>query len=303
MFGLNLLKHLPPAISTKLVLLVVPLSLALRFFAGTIFGALIFSAILYWYAWHFGDSKPLTFPQLFLWIDQLQIEAKTAVATSLLTITGFLVAFHTATSNWKAETVANLKIHVANEIELFFNEASRLIVEARLYVESLVEAVNLFNEQGPSPEVVFKIEYTQQQAQKFFSTRDRLSAMSIEVHRIASRHYSVLSTVPSAIQDLDICATAFSKIAQKMWVRVPNVQTNQPNLAAQFVYQVNVNECTGFVACCDRNYDKINGLSGGMRGLLLTAIINASFSSFLNLLRQRSKLPEVLSKIWHNRNG
>jgi hypothetical protein len=135
MSNLNLLRRLPSSFVSWLFFCVVPLTLIFRFLIGNVFGLLITSVLLYFGTSIFGESKPFNFAQLILWIDGLPIDSKTSAVASVLTIVGFLIAFQTATASWKAEALANLKSHVAAEIEQFFSEASRLTSDAEIYVD------------------------------------------------------------------------------------------------------------------------------------------------------------------------
>ena len=297
MFGLSLLRRLPPRLSADLFYYVLPVVLVLRFLVGTILGVFFLSALLYWAMWTTGEPKPFTLSQLVLWIDGIPSESKTAIVTSVLTVLGFLIAFHTATVNWKAEAVAHLKAKVADEIEAFFTEASRLTTDAEIYARSLVEAVNFFQSHGATTEAVFKIQRTVEKTSAFLAARDRLSAMSVEVHSIAGRHYSVLSTVWGAMKALEDCAAMFAQITQLMWVRVPIIQAELSNPIAQFVSQVNVTECVNFVDCCRANSGSISGATGGVRGALLAPLVGFNLASRMSLSGKRAIFIEALSKV------
>lgn len=297
MLGVSMLRRMPPRVTAGLFYFAVPLFLLVRFFVGTILGALTLSVVMYWAMWTIGEPKPFTPAQLALWIDGLPIESKTAVVTSILTVLGFLIAFHTATANWKAEAVAQLKATVASEIEQFFNEAARLSTDAEIYVRSLIEAVNLIRTQGPTPEATFKIQRSIAQASSFLATRDRLSTMSVEVHRIAGRHSVVLSTVWGATKALEDCATRFDRITRQMWIQVPCISANHPDLIGQFVAHVNVTECASFIECYEQNSEFINAATGGVRGALLGPLVGLNLSSILSLYGKQSLLVEALSKI------
>lgn len=300
MFGLSLLRRLPPKLSADIFYYVLPVVLLLRFLVGTILGVFFLSTILYWAMWTLGEPKPFTPSQLVLWIDGIPSESKTAIVTSVLTVLGFLIAFHTATVNWKAEAVAHLKAKVADEIEAFFTEASRLTTDAEIYARSLVEAVNFFQSQGATTEAIFKIQRTVEKTSAFLTTRDCLSAMSVEVHSIAGRHYSVLSTVWGATKALEDCAAVFAQITQLMWIRVPNMQADLPNPIAQFVSQVDVTECVNFVDYCRGNSGFISGATGGVRGALLAPLVSFNLASLMSLSGKRPIFIEALSKV---RNG
>lgn len=297
MFGLSLLRRMPPTILACIFYYVLPVLLVLRFLVGTVWGVFFLSAVVYSVSWLTGDSKPLSLGQLVLWIDGLPTESKTAVITSLLTVLGFLAAFHTATLNWKAEALAQLKAHVAGEIELFFTEATRLTTDAQIYVRSLVNVVNAAHAGGQHFAASFEIERALEQLPKYLATRDRLSAMAVEVHELSGRHHAVLSSVWGATKILEECAESFADITKKMWVHLPYIKAGHSNLIDEFLRQVDVRECAAFVACCERNKAFISGASGGLRGSLLAPVVGVNLSTVHSLSGKRSIFVEALIKL------
>jgi len=297
MFGLDIIRRVPPRITTLVFYYALPVFLLIRFLVSTIWGVLLLSIFLYWSMWHLGASKPYTAAELVLWIDGLSSESKTSVVTTMLTVLGFLVAFHTGTLNWKAQAFAQLKEHVASEVESFFTEASRLTIDAQIYVDSLVEAVNCLQSQGPTNDAVFAVRRALDLAPKFCATRDQLSAMSIEVHRIAGRHYSVLSSVWGAIHTLEECAAAFGEITHKMWVHAPFVMESHPDPLAAFLAQVNVADCIAFSEACDRNRGFMDGNIGGIRGMLLAPIVGFNLASRMSLSGKKDLFVEAMQKV------
>lgn len=295
MLGINLLKRLPPAVTLRLFFWVLPIFIFARFLVGTVFGVFLLSVALYYFNLFFGDTKPLTFGQLLLWIDSLPTESKTGVLTTLLTVAGFLVAFHTATINWKAEALAHLKASVAGEIDVFFNEVSRLTVDAQIYVQSLIDTVNKI--QNQDADSTFRVWRTQEKSAAFLETRERLAAMSVEVHRLTGSNHLILSTSWGVSNALEDCATAFTEITEKMWVRVPNILAGNLDPISEFIRQVNVAECSSFIECCERNYGFINGTTGAIRGSLLSPLVGFNFSSLMSIKGKRSLFTEAMAKI------
>lgn len=297
MFGLSLLRHLPPGVTACAFYYGLPIVLAVRFLVGTVRGVFVLSVALYSVMWLVGEPKPFTLTELLLWLDELAPESKTAVVTTMLTVLGFLVAFHTATVNWKAQALAQLKQHVAGEIELFYAETSRLTTDAQIYARSLIEAVNSLQSQGASPDAIFCVRRALEKAEQFRATRDRLSAMSIEVHGISGRHYGVLSTVWGAVKTLEDCASALTEIASSMWIHVPIIPDAHPDPLGSFLAQVNVPQCMKFVTCCEHNSGFINGNSGGVRGALLAPIVGFNLSSRMSLAGKKAVFTEAMSKV------
>ena len=295
MFGLTLLRSIPPTITARLFYYCTPVVLIFRFLIGTVWGVFLLSISLYSISWLVSESQPLTLSQLLLWIDELPVDSKTAVITSLLTVIGFLVAFHSATLNWKAQALVQLKTHVAGEIEQFFTEALRHTSDAEIYVRSLIEATNSVKNKGPTSDAIFKIQRSLELMPKFLETRDRLAAMSVEIHGITGRHFSLLSTLWGATKTLEDSTAAFSEITQKMWVRLPILQNGLPDPVDEYLRQVDVSECSSFIACCEKNYGFISGATGGIRGLLLAPLVGFNLSSVVSLFGKRSVFVESLA--------
>lgn len=301
--SLFLLRRLPTGLLSWLFFYGTPLVWCLRFLIGSVFGVFVTSVLLYVAMSIYGESKPFTLAQLVLWIDALPTESKTATVTSVLTVAGFLIAFHTATANWKAEALAIQKSHVANEIEEFFAETSRLTSDAEIYVRSLIDAVTKAQQNGATSEAGFAVQWVLDQTPKFLATRERLASMGVQVHRVSGRHYTVLSTVAGAIRALEDCATAFSEITRDMWVRLPSVPANHPDPIGFFIAQVNVTECGKFISTCERNFAFINGLSGGIRGELLSPIVGFRLSMWAHLSGKKELFKEAMTKLRERRSS
>jgi len=297
MFGIDLIRRVPTKLITLIFYYILPVLLLIRFLVGTIRGTLLLSISIYWVMWNFCDPRPYTPASLILWIDDLPSESKTSVITTTITVLGFLIAFHTGTLNWKAQALAELKRHVASEIESFFTEASKLTFEAQMYSESLVTAVNLLQSQGPSKDSIFAVTQALKKSADFIETRDRLSALSVEIHRISGRHYSVLSTVWGATKALEDCASAFGEITEKMWLRIPSIIEGHPDPLSEFLLQINIKDCMEFSEICEINSDFMNANSGGIRGLLLAPIVGINFSSRMSLAGKEKMFTEAMQKI------
>ena len=293
---LAFVRRMPPKLIAAMFYYGLPVILLLRFLLSTIWGVLLLSISVYWLAWITGEPRPFTLQKLVLWLDGLPTEAKTSVVTTMLTIFGFLVAFQTGMLNWKAQALAQMKQHVANEIDSFYTEASRLTIAAKIYVDLLVKAVNCLQSQGPSNDAIFNVSQALKKADQFRATRDRLSEMSIEVHRIAGRHSSLLATIGGALDTLEECASAFSEITQKMWVHVPIISDDNPDPLAEFAAQVNVAKCTDFLECFDRNHLFMIGNSGGVRGALLAPVVGFNLATRMSFSGRKTIFTEAMHK-------
>jgi hypothetical protein len=254
--------------------------------------------ITYLYFLNFGSVKPYSINELLIWTTTLSSEYKVALLSSLLTISGFLIAFQTASTNWKQQMKAQLNSLVANEIEQFYSEVSNLVSSAEIYAESIIDAVSKIQNGIPDQEAIFKIKRIIERTSSFLATRIRLSELSIEVHRILGKNYSLLSTAWGATKSLEQANKAFAEIAQKMWVRPPYLQPEDPDIIDLFLSQVNVAEYNVFIDCCSNNCNFINGATGGIRGQLLSQIVGFNFATYVGLLTDRSKFKEAIGEFY-----
>lgn len=297
MFGVTLIRRMPPWLVAVIICVLYPPYLLLRYLLGTTFGVLLASIGIYIWAWFLGESKPFSIDQLLLWIDGLSTEATTAVFTSLITVFGFLIAFRSATLNWKEQALSQLKISAAAEIEQFFTEAQRLTVDAEIYIKSLLEVVDAVDAAGYNDDNVFLIRRAMEKSNAFLKVRDRLVVMSIEVHSLAGRHYALLSSVWGLKAELDDCIKAFLAISKTIWVHVPSVLAIHPDPLPVFVDRIDRKQCDEFLKCCKKNYVVIGGVSGGVRGVLLTPIIPPNSSAVFNVVNSWRELVAALAKI------
>jgi hypothetical protein len=208
-------KKLPPSISVPAFYGLITMALFFRFIFASTYGALLLVLGLYAYAVTYTSINPLTPSELVSWIAVLSSEYKVALLSSLVTIVGFVVAFHTATINWRNQMRAQLKAQAAGEIESFFAVASGNITTASLHVESLIETVNKIQKGASIYDASFSVAYQQGKAREFMAARDTLSQASVEVHRLIGRNYNLLSTGWGLPASVKLAAEALSKVTKK----------------------------------------------------------------------------------------
>ena len=180
------------------------------------------------------------------------------------------------------------------DIAIFFATVTSNITTTRLYVESLIEAVNKIQKGVSFDDASFSVGYLQGKAREFMAARDILSQASIEVHRLIGRNYNLLSTGWGLIASARLAAESLSKVTKKMWIHLPVVDLKNLNHIQSFLNQVNVTECNEFLLACEVNYGKISGLSGGVQGYLAAPIWGFSLPMFANLISSRKEFKEAM---------
>ncbi|MCG8394547.1 MAG: hypothetical protein MI745_15830 [Pseudomonadales bacterium] len=112
----SLFKNLPPSIAVKAFYALLIFGFIFRFLFQSAYGALFLVILVYWYAGAFTEINPFTLEELVNWISALAPEYKVALITSGVTIAGFAIAFHTATTNWRNQMRAQIMMQVSRII-------------------------------------------------------------------------------------------------------------------------------------------------------------------------------------------
>lgn len=292
---MNLLIKFPPAISIPLFFLLTATAIATRFFLGNMIGIFLLSILLYWVLAASGVDV-LTAEQLVLWLDDIEPEYKAALVTALVTVAGFIFAFHSATANWKNQLNAQLKAQLAGELEEFFGPLSSDINEASIYAKQLVETVNKIQNGASFAEATFSIRYLQDQQNGFLSARNRIVKASIEVHRLIGRSYNILSSGWGTVNQIRLAASRLSKISEVIWIQLPVVDLDDPDHIQVFLNHVNISECLQLINACEENSATMSGLVGGLRGYLLAPIVGFNLNTLLTLLGEGVPFRETVGE-------
>lgn len=135
----KLLQRLGPQWATRLMLGYTTVEFVWSKAIGTIYGVAAITVALYLLRWEFGDPAPWTAQQMAVWVAELPTSVASAIAASLIAVVGFLIAFRTAASSWKAAAKAKLYESAAADYEEFFAEVTALLSSASVYVDSLLD--------------------------------------------------------------------------------------------------------------------------------------------------------------------
>lgn len=271
-----------------------------NFLFGTLRGALLLAMIFYFYFRSMTDIQPMTAGQLVTWFSDLPSEAKNSVATALVTVIGFFVAFMAATSSWKEQARVNLQLAVANEIEEVYGEALDLVIDLQTYVESVVDEIKEIRASGRVPNNVPVIDLFVEDMKVFEEKRQRLSKLSMRSDKLQSKYYYVLTHIPSALPILERCSDALDQITTAMWIRRPQYSLQSSILREQFVSGVNVEQWSHFADVCDKQSALIGGYLGGLKGLLHAPITRFTFASFFDTTRKRKDFEEAFTDLRAN---
>lgn len=260
---------------------------------SSIFGILVLSIAVYLLVGRMSLTDPFNFPDLVDWFSRLSDSYRLALSSSLLTIVGFLIAFQTATTNWKNQMAASVALAAATDIQSFFSEGTRKLTSAKIFAELLLNSANTVPTMTSQDEINFQIDYVFSELPKFLAIRERLSEMSIEVHDLRGRYAQSLVRHWGALSKLDIAAEGLSSAANNIWFTVPVVKSDELGASDRFLRGIDKEECERFVQAYDEEIDKLSTLSGSISGSLQNPIFQFNFSTLYNFLVMAPDMPKI----------
>lgn len=292
--GCVMFSKIPPSISVPLFYWFITCAFIMRFFIANLYGMFFLALGLYYYSDSLWGVKAYTFPQLIDWFVTQSEGTKTALLSSMVTVIGFMIAYATATYNWKAQALSQLRMQAAGEIDAFFAQCTKLTTDCQVYADALVAAVNKIQKECTIEEAMFLAHYNRNQVQPFLQQRQQLASLGIEVHRLQGRYTGLLVLTPGLKSNMELAIKALTNITEKVWFHVPFHIDGDQNPIQTFINQVNVNDCIVFSKAANNNFGQLNFTSGSVRGHLQSTVVGFSLWSLLFLFRERDGFKQAI---------
>jgi hypothetical protein len=252
-------------------------------------GILVLSIIFYKFSCSLGLGQPYSFSELLLWVDNLSESSKTAVITSIITISGFLIAFSINSTTQKQQLMSQMKIEASNDIEEFFNQAARNLTSANIYAKYLLEVGNHITNRSDANTIEFHLQNVIKETEKYNAVRAALQKQAVEVQRFQSKYSIIFASSWGVRKKLKIAVEAFEQVTKNIWFSTPLIRLGDPDIGANYLRHVNIEKCNQFINSYEENFDIINGSIGGLRGGLLGSITGLNLSFVINLLKMANK--------------
>lgn len=291
--------RLPTAILVPLYFIKAFVQLIYRILTRTLIGFLFLVGTAYFYLIFCGEVKPYGGLDLLLWVNSLEKEYKVALLSSSVTILGFIIAFHTATTSWRSQMISKLQLESSVEIEDIITKISRDIVQARIYAEGVINAYNIaISDNSKNRDVAWEIDYTKRQTPSFEETRNRLSFYGLEVERLKGKYYQLLAGKFGAIESFQSTINALNSILARMWVPSPYFEDDSsPLYIEKFKETVREKEWREFIKVCNEEYTTINIYAGVVKGLLLSSVIDTNISTYWHAFSMKKIFRDVFDDL------
>lgn len=257
-----------------------------KFLFGTLVGVLFSSWMLYLALPHLTGIEPWGNRQLLLWVDELGNDAKIGLVSSLVTVLGFFVALHTAMHSWQRQTAATMRIAAADSIDRVIAEVNALLLQIQLFTEATAREVARVRERKLPPEGESILSVLSEDVVTFRANRQRLLQLEQELIALPSR-YSVLFLPLSGMQAaLEAVEEQVGAITKQVWLSAPAGGTSSPSHRKDLVELIDPTKYKALSEACEAARDEIAGLQGGLRGALLSPIVEFNAVAVGRVVRQ-----------------
>ncbi len=223
--GVNKMKNY----KKKLFLLSLYIRIIFLFFTANIYGIFILLVVLYLTYSHLTGVKPLNHKELIIWISEQSETMKALFLSSLMTIVGFVIAFQSATKNWKDQIVANMGVQASDEIDMIYARITELIESIKIYSDLNLDELNKIKNGEDPIKIKDNIVFILSKTDKFISERQELTLLRTKALQLRSRYSQILSLTPNANDLLVKINDKVIKVSKKMWIVVPYTIMDTPN--------------------------------------------------------------------------
>lgn len=293
----TLLKNVNPVLAYILVAVLLFVGVILKFFLKSLYGAFALALICYCYSYQIFGVEPMTIRELVAFISALKPEYKVGILSSLITVVGFVFAFHMSTETWRRQMKEECKFKAANELGDFFNVALGVSYKLESYAESVVGIFERLRGGAGNVDVEMHIKILLSNTKDFLEARAKMSSLAVEVHSLISRHDGALSLGWGLKKSAQHAADNLSVITEAMWFPVPIIDIDESGWFESFLSNADEQDCRNFIIVVADAQTQISGMAGGITGYLYSHIWDLNSVKLIGWLSGASKKIEILKSL------
>ncbi|MCX8788122.1 MULTISPECIES: hypothetical protein [Vibrio harveyi group] len=268
-----------------------------RFLLGNLYGVLITTLILRTFSESIFGFPPYTLYELTGWLYSLSEEMKVAIASSLVTVIGFFIAYASATANWKSQLLASIKLQASSDLNSFFTEVNSLITDLEIYAKDVIKSLDIIRSSTDENEKMFQASYLTQRGQEIDIKRKRLVSLSIQVHHFEGKYSSLFISVPSVLQSFRKAASALDDVSSVSWFYIPCAYRDDPHPVESYVNQIGKDKYEAFIRSVEKNRVLLSFYPGSAGGVLQSDVVPFNVFSLFNMFKNSRLFHSVFDEV------
>jgi hypothetical protein len=245
---------------------------------------------------------PFGVTELVFWFEALDAGAQGLVLSSAITIVGFVVAFQSATLNWREELQANLRKETIDDIDATYTRICELMRSLGIFADWNLEVLRRIGDGASQQEIFAAVSFAASQAQKIQTERSQLAELGARANQLVGRHSQVLFASGNSWSEL---AKVNQKINQitggTMWVTLPLIDLSQPDWQNRYLSLVDGEKYRALKDACESTDQFVAGITGGIKGRIWGAYSEQNISFLINFLKFGPTLLRLMDELKRGR--
>ncbi|GLR04451.1 hypothetical protein GCM10007906_20390 [Vibrio hyugaensis] len=222
---------------------------------------------------------------------------KVAIASSLVTVIGFFIAYASATANWKSQLLASIKLQASSDLNSFFTEVNSLITDLEIYAKDVIKSLDIIRSSTDENEKMFQASYLTQRGQEIDIKRKRLVSLSIQVHHFEGKYSSLFISVPSVLQSFRKAASALDDVSSVSWFYIPCAYRDDPHPVESYVNQIGKDKYEAFIRSVEKNRVLLSFYPGSAGGVLQSDVVPFNVFSLFNMFKNSRLFHSVFDEV------
>jgi hypothetical protein len=262
------------------------LRLIVRFFTANIYGIFILFVSIYYISPYVNGVQPFKLNDLIVWFSEQSDTLQSLFLSSLVTVIGFIIAFQSATKNWKDQLVANIRVQASNDIDTIYTRINEIINSLKIYTDTNLKILSRIKSNADVNEIYSNIKFVLSQTEKFRSERQELSSLQSRAFQLYGRYSLILFATLNAFEQLEKINESVRKVAGKMWILLPTIDISNSDYLKHYLNYVDEEKYMDLSNQCGESYLYISAIAGNVRGKLTTNIAELNLIMLFNFIRR-----------------
>lgn len=266
-------------------------------------GVLLIALVVYWTFERIASIKPLSPPELALWLNALPESYKVALFTSMVTVAGFIVAFRTAMASWRQQMATQFKLDSGTKLFDKVSATVQSVIDLQIYAEMIIAIATRHEEGVTDAEMEISVQKALEDSKRLDDLRNAFISNFGGFLQVYAEVFTLMTSNPNLTGPLDRIRDAFLSLSRAVYVDMPHVEITDPRRVERFFAQLQAENFRILRKSCVDVRNVASSLSGGIHGFLLSAIVPSTLYQIVYFARRRKDFESALNGIRDGLNG
>lgn len=266
-------------------------SLAVHFVTSTIWGAALLTILAYWLVPLITGVAAWTPAELLNWASGLEETSVVGISTAILTVLGFLVAFHIASVNWKEQALWGLRCETFKALNAIYPQLLSLANELKIFADQVLE-LHDSQLQRQDREKRLHTKYLVDQIPRYHEKKRDFDRLFLQAYQFTGQYGLVMMGLPRGAKSIEDINNRMEAIGDATSVFIPLVDTTDPEFMELFFWRLEVAPLRNLSLEVECAYAEISVLLGHVNSALLIPVVGLNRHALSHMIFNMPNLGE-----------